>query len=132
MRVYITRHPKESLTVRLAKVTSVIHWHNSPKKHSHRFVVCGDFNRLDMTTISKVFNLTNIVNFPTREDAFLDQIYTNVEDLRTVECDKLSPLGSSDHCSVYMPSTLMTREDNSIYNVLSTGIVCYMAYVHVF
>ncbi|MEL7308580.1 MAG: reverse transcriptase family protein, partial [Pseudomonadota bacterium] len=70
-----------------------------------RIVVCGDFNdlRLYSDEISRVTNLTQIVNFPTRVNNTLDLIFTNFSQSHPPSC--LAPIGKSDHvCVFWCPS----------------------------
>ena len=48
------------------------------KSRNTRFLITGDFNRLDMSSIADTHNLNQLVNFNTRENARLDGIYTNI------------------------------------------------------
>ena len=58
-------------------------------------MIAGDFNRCDTAFLS-LLNLSNIVNFPTRNNAFLDKIFVN--SLKHFYVYLRVPLGSSDHC----------------------------------
>ena len=58
-------------------------------------MIAGDFNRCDTAFLS-LLNLSNIVNFPTRNNAFLDKIFVN--SLKHFNVYLRAPLGSSDHC----------------------------------
>ena len=85
------------------------------RKHSENFIIGGDYNHLDMTDLCNIFNLTNIVSFPTRRDAYLDKIFTNITDIKELRCEKLPPLGSSDHDVVFVPSTVMTKPETEYF-----------------
>ena len=74
-------------------------------KHSDRFVIGGDYNHLDMTDLATLFDLTNIVQFPTRQNAYLDKIFTNIDDLKTSTLEKLAPLQDSDHDIIFLQKT---------------------------
>ena len=74
-------------------------------KHSDCFVIGGDFNHLDMTDLATLLDLTNIVQFPTRQNAYLDKIFTNIDDLMTSTPEKLAPLKDSDHDIIFLPRT---------------------------
>jgi hypothetical protein len=70
------------------------------KHKSARMILYGDFNDLDCSSIAPAFGLAQIVNFPTRNAAFLVKLFTNVlEDVRA-GCDAAPPVGNSDHESV--------------------------------
>ena len=71
------------------------------KSHpSAKYLITGDFNRLDVKNISEQFGLHNIVNFTTREDAMLDLMLTDIADYKTPS--KLAPLASNDHCCILL------------------------------
>ena len=78
------------------------------KNKRAKFIVCGDFNRLDMSTIAETFHLAQLVQFSTRGDVRLDEIYTDISSYSRVECNKLAPLCQNDHCCILLPSTLGT------------------------
>ena len=70
------------------------------------FILAGDFNRTFLPMIQsalKSFNLKSTVNFPTRGDRALDQIFTNLDDYFSVPTC-LPPFGLSDHVTIYMGS----------------------------
>ncbi|KAI8502591.1 hypothetical protein Bbelb_192930 [Branchiostoma belcheri] len=58
--------------------------------------VAGDFNRLDIQQVCKGNNLRQVVNIPTRKEATLDLVITNVDHLYETP-DSLPPIGHSDH-----------------------------------
>ena len=58
-------------------------------------MIAGDFNRCDTAFLS-LLNLSNIVNFPIRNNAFLDKFFVN--SLKHFNVYLRAPLGSSDHC----------------------------------
>lgn len=66
-----------------------------------RIVLCGDFNDLrhQFSQLSSLTNLSTVVNFPTRADHILDQIFVNFS--VSHHARKFPPLGSSDHCVVF-------------------------------
>ena len=51
-------------------------------------IIAGDFNKLDLRSIVKVFQLKPVIDFPTRGANILDQIYTNLSQYYS------SPLGA--------------------------------------
>jgi hypothetical protein len=61
-------------------------------KYTNSFVIGGDFNHLNIDDITTIFHLQNIIPFPTRQDAHLDRIYTNVKELFSITPAKLAPL----------------------------------------
>jgi hypothetical protein len=74
-------------------------------------VLGGDFNILDCSILGDVFNLTNIVNFPTRVNSFLDKVYTNELSYKHAIVTKCSPLGRSDHACVVVSSCFLRKSE---------------------
>jgi hypothetical protein len=72
-------------------------------KYTENFVIGGDFNHLQIPDIETLFNLTNIVHFPTRGEAYLGKIYTNIREMKQITAEKLAPLQDRDHDVVYIP-----------------------------
>lgn len=62
-------------------------------------IITGDFNRMCMKSIGRKLGVKQVVNFPTRADATLDLILTNIQDYYD-EPIQLPPLGRSDHNSI--------------------------------
>jgi hypothetical protein len=73
-------------------------------------VVAGDFNdlRLHFSKCENVYNLTQIVTFPTRGPNTLDNIYTNHPHYFAIP-EKLPPFGRSDHAAV-LCRALLTKK----------------------
>ena len=63
-------------------------------------VVLGDFNRTDIRPISRAHSLKQVVNKPTRGDAILDLIITNLSN-KYASPSVSSPIGRSDHFTLY-------------------------------
>jgi hypothetical protein len=67
------------------------------------FVITGDFNpkcnRFDCKTLSSQCNLKQIVQSPTRNDAILDLIFTNIKYLNDNPITS-ALLGTSDHACI--------------------------------
>ncbi len=63
------------------------------------FIVAGDFNRLDVTSIKSHFNLHQIVKKATRKDAILDFVLTNMNKYYK-KTRFFSPFGLSDHNTI--------------------------------
>ena len=67
-------------------------------------VIMGDFNDLEIRSLTTSQNLKQVVDQPTRESAILDLILTNLHNLYD-RPNVLAPLGSSDHNIVHwLPS----------------------------
>ena len=62
-------------------------------------IVAGDFNRLDVNSIKKHFRLKQIVKKPTRKNATLDLVMTNLHDYYDDPCH-FPPFCPSDHDTV--------------------------------
>ena len=62
-------------------------------------VVSGNFNRLDTDILCRLSGLVQVVNIPTRCQATLDKIFTNIQQ-HYQEPQLSSPLGLSDHKTV--------------------------------
>ena len=62
-------------------------------------VICGDFNRFNTQRLTKHFRLKQIVKAPTRKDATLDLIMTNLHSHYCVP-RAFPPFGLSDHATV--------------------------------
>lgn len=64
-------------------------------------VLAGDFNRLNIANICRHYGLKQVVKFPTRQEATLDLILTNISEFYS-EPERSPPLGLSDHCTVHI------------------------------
>lgn len=66
-----------------------------------RIIVCGDFNDLrhQFSNISLLTGLTPIINFKTRGENTLDQVFVNFASDKNPSC--LPPFACSDHCVIY-------------------------------
>ena len=71
-------------------------------------VITGDFNHLELCDIQESFNLRQLVDFNTRADAKLDLIFTNSVGYQ--QCEKLAPLDRNDHCSIFLPSETVSKD----------------------
>ena len=92
-------HPPSSDDVRFRD-----HLFDSLKTLESKFPNCGiiiggDFNRADVSLIKKHFHLKQIVKSPTRKDAILDLILTNLGNHFNTP-SVLSPFGLSDHNTI--------------------------------
>lgn len=71
-------------------------------------ILLGDFNRLPLSNLCEQFNLRDLVNFSTRENAQLDHILTDLREYPPAQ--KVSPLVNCDHCSVFVPGTKRSHQ----------------------
>ena len=67
-----------------------------------KFIIAGDFNRLPVKDIFTQLDITNVVNFNTRENAQLDLICTNISEYQSAV--ELSPICNNDHCTILLKS----------------------------
>ena len=68
------------------------------------FPILRDFNRMNVTNILYAHDLEQLINFPTRGDAILDLILTNIGNCYDNPFDT-NPIGKSDHtCIVWKPT----------------------------
>ena len=81
------------------------------KYPNHSLVLGGDFNSLDCSALENVFHLTNIVKFPTRENSFLDKIYTNDMSYINANVQKCAPLGKADHACVLVHDVILKKSE---------------------
>jgi hypothetical protein len=69
--------------------------------------ITGDFNKLNLDLLCRQFGLRKCVKSPTRGNAILDQILTNMSHLFE-PAQHLPPLGRSDHqCLLFKPKQRM-------------------------
>ncbi|KAK4323709.1 hypothetical protein Pmani_005611 [Petrolisthes manimaculis] len=77
-----------------------------------KLVICGDFNRLDVSDIQHQLNLTQVVDFPTHGQATLDLILTDLDHQYSAP-RPLPPVVRSNHASILWspaPTTSVPRE----------------------
>ena len=70
-------------------------------------IIAGDFNRLDLKRLKKHFRLSQLVKCPTRKDAILDLVFTNMSEYYA-EPQSFPPFGLSDHNTVMVTAKLKT------------------------
>lgn len=77
-----------------------------------RFVLVGGFNRLNITPLQNHFKLNQlVVKFPTRAQAMLDLLLTNMCDYFSAS-ESFSPFGLSDHATVVVkPKIRVPRQE---------------------
>ena len=75
-------------------------------------IVTGYFNRLDISGLLGHFRLKKIVKVPTRKDATLDLILTNMHEHYSAP-QAFAPFGLSDHNMVMAPALHGKRNNNS-------------------
>ena len=81
--------------------------------HPHAGVVLfGDINHLDTTQLCSGNDLIQVVDKPTRKDAILDKIITNMQDYYHVP-DLYSPIGASDHSSLIWTPKSIRKASNA-------------------
>ena len=75
-------------------------WELKIKHPDMGIAILGDFNRTEIKPICRAHALSQVVNKPTRENAILDLIMTNVKHFYD-DPSVSSPVGSSDHVTIY-------------------------------
>ncbi|KAI8517689.1 hypothetical protein Bbelb_037060 [Branchiostoma belcheri] len=70
----------------------------------------GDFNRMDVKQLCTCTNMKQIVNIPTRQDAILDLIITNLGRFYK-PCSTIAPVGMSDHRTVIVTPKQHTQSN---------------------
>ncbi len=86
-------------------------------------MLCGDFNYLPIAGLHFFYNLKQIVKKPTRKDALLDLVLTNIGSyykepmiLPPLETTDMNEVGESDHNAVLcMPTPGVKRKPLCIY-----------------
>lgn len=73
------------------------------KYPNSKLILTGDFNRLPIDNLESMYQLRNLIDFNTRNDARLDLILTDI--LEYDKALKLAPLSSSDHCGILLKGT---------------------------
>ena len=79
-----------------------------------KLFICGDFNDLDTTDITTLLPVSQIVDFPTRADAKLDMIFTDLDEYVSSGCVQLPPILCNDHCAIVVPSSLRVKLPNYV------------------
>ena len=77
-----------------------------------KFVMYGDFNDLDLTSVTDVLPFKQIVTFPTHKQKTLDLVLTDIEwyfDNPETTCLSAPPVGRSDHNSIILTSTMRSK-----------------------
>ena len=115
------------------QIETIDHIHDTIQLLSSRYknagiVLYGDFNNLDTTSIEPVLGLSQIVHFPTRKEAFLDKLLTNVPEYIRAGCAAAPPVGSSDHMSV---EVLSAFKKPVLYETITKRIVTPAAKVKI-
>ena len=75
-------------------------------------ILAGDFNRLNITSIKKHFQLKQIVKSPTRKNVILDLVLTNLKDYYNTP-QSLLPFGLSDHNTIMVSPKERSVKSNS-------------------
>ena len=74
--------------------------------------ILGDMNRLDVTQLCINNTLAQVVDKPTRGDAILDKIITNLDQFYTTPTIE-TPIGLSDHSTVsWLPKHNLKKQPN--------------------
>jgi exonuclease III len=95
--IYHPPNGDRSSTLEYMTATLCCYTQSYPKA---RYLITGDFNHLPVESICQQFGLTQLVNFPTRENNTLDLMLTDCQEYR--DPLKLAPLGRNDHCCIFL------------------------------
>ena len=75
-------------------------------------MLLGDFNDLNIIDICETCLLQQVVKVPTRKNAILDLIMTNLDNTLYKDPVTLPSIGNSDHlCVVYVPNNQLKQEN---------------------
>ena len=100
--------PQEDLILHV--IESIQFFYN--KFSNPLIILLGDFNDLKIDDICQTCSLHQVVNIPTRKDATLDLILTNVNNNLYTDPISLPGIGKSDHlCVVYVPRNFVIHEN---------------------
>ena len=80
--------------------------------------VCGDFNRYDFSFITDLFNLSNIVNFPTYGDNTLDKFFCDSNACDSFSATVAPPLGSANklHSVIFISKNMNSSIDTNFFS----------------
>ncbi|KAI8516894.1 hypothetical protein Bbelb_054750 [Branchiostoma belcheri] len=84
-------------------------------------VFAGDYNRLDYKPLLLAHRLQQVVNSPTRGEATLDVVITNLKSYYNVPV-VTNPIGNSDHNAVWWQPKVRPKTPNKTKDVLSSRI----------
>ena len=91
----LNKHTKEgTINHIISNISKFCSTHNSAK-----FLICGDFNDLDTSSIVQLFPFTQMVHFPTRDAKMLDLVFTDIGEYAG-GCERLDPISTNDHCAI--------------------------------
>ncbi len=99
--------------VTIRYMVSMLHLGSVLHLGSGLYSIVGDFNHLRTTTMETDLDMTQLISFPTRDNATLDKIYTN-SPVSFVEPERLSPLGRSDHCCILVKPSVELPHSNKL------------------
>lgn len=79
-----------------------------------KLIVCGDFNGLrhHYQEIADLLNVKAIIEFPTRENNILDQVFTDF--CVTKQARRLPPMGKSDHVSILWDQEPVAKQPSKL------------------
>ncbi|KAI8481124.1 hypothetical protein Bbelb_411380 [Branchiostoma belcheri] len=80
-------------------------------------ILAGDYNRLDYKPLVLSHRLEQVVPAPTRGDATLDVIVTNLKSFYLTP-EVMNPLGTNDHKAVWWQSRVRTQRPNQTKHVV--------------
>ncbi|KAK2552024.1 hypothetical protein P5673_027046, partial [Acropora cervicornis] len=99
LRARPARLPR-ALLIRVIYLKTKTYWKAYTKHPDAGLIITGDFNRKCIKSICRKLGVKQLVNFPTRANATLDLILSNIQDYYD-EPIQPPPLGRSDHDSIF-------------------------------
>lgn len=81
-------------------------------------VLCGDFNRYNCNNICNNCTLSNIVNFSTRSNSYLDKILISSRLESLFSTAKGPPIANSDHSSILAVPTRRLLKENPVEKIV--------------
>ena len=76
-------------------------------------IILGDFNEFDTSLVECHANMSQLVTFPTRKDAILDKIVTDIHSFYQ-DPVKLPAIGKSDHCCVVLHPNKQVQKPKAV------------------
>ena len=75
-------------------------------------MMCGDFNNLDMSEITNMYQINQTVTFATRENNALSHIFTDIGGYKTAGSKREPPILTTNHCAITLQSATHKRPPN--------------------
>ena len=104
----------------------------SDRCKNSKFILCGDFIHLSMEAVSEAFRLWKLVDFATRQNACLNNIYSDISEYNKQTVQQLSPLigNEDDHCCIRYHHAIRTNTSIRISESRNTLIISRPEYLN--